>query len=82
MAHMEREKRRKPGNVLLGPTVEDTSKIMYLFCTTPLQERRVNYSDRIIYPSVVVAGARVTHDRNFALFPPDLLCVPVLESLK
>ena len=29
-----------------------------------------------------VAGARDAHHRNFALFPPDLLYVPVLEQLK
>ena len=29
-----------------------------------------------------VAGARDAHHRNFALFPSELLCVPVLEELR
>ena len=29
-----------------------------------------------------VAGARDANDRNFALLPPDLLRVPILEDLK
>jgi hypothetical protein len=30
----------------------------------------------------LVAGAGDAHDRRFAHFPPELLCVPVLEELR